>query len=230
MGGCATARGRSTSTADDGAPPPVVGIVVLAAGGSVRLGRPKQLVPFRGRTLLRHAVEVALGAAARPADAGGPTRPGVVGRYPVVVVIGAEGARTRTELSGLRVLVVDNQRWREGLSTSLRAGLTGLDATADPDAALFTTCDQPRVTSQVLRRLIDAYAASRAPVVACAYGGGLGVPALFDRSLFPELRALQGDAGARLVIAAHRDVAVPVPFPEAAVDVDTAADVAGLHG
>jgi molybdenum cofactor cytidylyltransferase len=205
----------------------VVGIVVLAAGGSKRLGRPKQLVPFHGGTLLRHAVEVALDAA-RPAGAGAPPRPGAAARHPVVVVIGAEGARTRSAISGLRVLVVDNQRWREGLSTSLRAGLTGLHATADPDAALFTTCDQPRVTSEVLHRLIDAYTAARAPVVACAYGGGLGVPALFDRSLFPELRALEGDAGARRVIEAHRDAVVSVPFPEAAVDVDTAEDVAGL--
>jgi molybdenum cofactor cytidylyltransferase len=209
----------------------VVGIVVLAAGGSTRLGRPKQLVPFRGVTLLRHAVEVALGAAARPADAGGPARSGAVRRHPVVVVIGAEGARTRTELAGLRVLVVDNQRWREGLSTSLRAGLTGLDATADPDAALFTTCDQPHVSPELLRSLVLAYEHSRPPIVACVYGGAIGVPALFDRSLFTELRELQGDAGAKRVIEAHRRDTVTVPFPGGEVDIDTAEDAARLgHG
>ena len=201
--------------------------MVLAAGGSSRLGSPKQLLPYRGRTLLRHAVEVAL-AAARPPDAGVRGRTGSGARDPVVVVIGAEGARTRSELSGLGVLIVDNQRWREGLSTSLRAGLAGLHSTAEPDAALFTTCDQPRVTPEALRRLIDTYAKSRAPVVACSYGGTLGVPALFDRSLFPELRELQGDAGAKRVIEGHRAAVVPVAFPDAEVDVDTADDVRGL--
>lgn len=187
-------------------------MIVLAAGGSARLGTPKQLLPYGGRTLLRHAAETAVAA----------------GAAHVVIVLGAEVERTRGELAGLEVRAVENARWAEGLSTSLRAGLDALEAFGHLDAALFTTCDQPRVTPEILRALLAAYGAARPPLVACAYAGAAGVPALFDRSLFASLRALAGDAGARSVIARHRARAVLVPFPDAALDVDTAEDVERL--
>lgn len=193
--------------------PQLVGIIVLAAGGSSRLGTPKQLLPYRGRTLLRHATETALAAAVGP----------------VVVVLGADAERMRSELDGLYVRAVENPRWAEGLSTSLQAGLDALEALGHIDAALIATCDQPLVTADLLRELVGAYAASRPALVACEYAGAAGVPALFDRSLFVSLRALTGDVGARSVIARHRATAVVVPFPDAARDVDTAEDVKRLE-
>jgi len=198
----------------------MVGIVVLAAGGSTRLGTPKQLVTWQGRTLLRRAVETAVEAAA---PAGGSR---------VIVVLGAEAERMRTELAGLDVRVAENPRWQEGLSTSLRAGLEALQApsagAAPVDAVLFTTCDQPRITAGTLRALTAAYGVTRPAVVACAYASAVGVPALFDRALFAELLALSGDAGAKQVIARHRDRLVAVPAPDAAFDVDTALDARRL--
>ena len=191
---------------------PVAAIVVLAAGGSARLRSPKQLVPYRGRSLLRHAVEVAL-AGEQPATG------------PVVVVLGAAAERLSPELAGLDVRVVVNDRWEEGLSSSVRAGLDALASAGAPDAALFTTCDQPLVTADLLRRIIAAYEASRSPIVACEYAGTLGVPALFDHSLWGELTELRGDAGARGVIERHLAETVRVPFPDAALDVDSAGDV-----
>jgi molybdenum cofactor cytidylyltransferase len=189
---------------------------VLAAGASTRLGTPKQLLVYEGRTLLRRAVETAFEAAA--------------GR--VVVVLGAEAGRMRAELAGLDVAAVENPAWAEGLSTSLRAGLDALDppgAAGSPvDAALFMTCDQPRVTSELLRAMIAAFAAARPPVVACSYAGAVGVPALFDRALFAEVRGLSGDAGAKRVVESHRAALVTVPAPEAALDVDTALDARRL--
>ena len=138
----------------------------------------------------------------------------------------------RAELAGLDIAIVENPDWAEGLSTSLRAGLDALDppdARGSPvDAALFTTCDQPLVTAATLRALVATYDATRPPVVACAYAGVVGVPALFDRSLFAELRALRGDAGAKRVIESHRADLVTVPAPEAALDVDTALDARRL--
>ncbi len=205
----------------------MVGIVVLGAGGSTRLGRSKQLLPYRGRTLLRHAVEVALAAARHPGT-GESAHGGETARATVAVVLGADSALMKGELSGTGVLVVDNQRWREGMSTSLRAGLTGLLATGDPDAALFLTCDQPLVTPELLAELLRLYAATRPGIVACEYGGTVGVPALFDKALFGELRELTGDAGAKRVIEAHRSGTVTVPFPGGAVDIDTAEDVSRL--
>jgi molybdenum cofactor cytidylyltransferase len=198
---------------------------VLAAGGSTRLGTPKQLIVYEGRTLLRRAVETALTAAST--TAAGPTRCGSV-----AVVLGAEAERMRAELVGLAALVVHNADWQEGLSTSLRAGLEALEsqATGDRplDAVLITTCDQPHVTPATLRAVLAVYDAARPPVVACAYAGAVGVPALFDRALFTELRALRGDAGAKRVIESHRAALVMVPAPEAALDVDTALDARRL--
>ena len=187
--------------------------MVLAAGGSARLGKPKQLVLYRGRSLLRHAAEVALAGRAAA------TRP-------VIVVLGAEAERLRPELAGLDVHVVVNDRWEEGLSTSVRAGLDALVSAGAPAAALFTTCDQPLVTAHLLRAMVAAYEASRPPppIVACAYAGTVGVPALFDRSLWGELGELRGDAGARGVIERHLAETVRVPFPDAALDVDGAGD------
>ena len=231
-------RRRPGSDAPGG--PAAVGIVVLAAGASTRLGTPKQLIVHAGRTLLRRAAETALeavnpppvadaltGAHAAPLDGTEPP-----GRVPVVVVLGAEAGRMRGELEGLDVLVAENPLWREGLSTSLRAGLDALDPPgaggSAVDAVLFTTCDQPHVTAATLRAVLAAHEATRPPVVACAYAGAVGIPALFDRTLFAELRALRGDAGAKRVIEGHRAALVTVPAPEAALDVDTAADANGL--
>ncbi len=148
----------------------------------------------------------------------------------MIVVLGAGAVRLRAELAGLDVQPVVNPRWQEGLSTSLDVALAALEATAGVDAVLFTTCDQPGVGAAALRDVIGAYAAGRPPVVASAYAGTLGVPALFDRKLFPELRALRGDAGAKAVIERHRGAAVTVPCPDAALDVDTADDARRLAG
>jgi molybdenum cofactor cytidylyltransferase len=212
---------------------------VLAAGGSTRLRTPKQLLAYQGRTLLRRAAETALEAVASTANgavAGAPAlredRAAPAARARVIVVLGSEAARMRAELAGLDVRVVENSRWAEGLNTSLRAGLDALDpasaADAAVDAALFTTCDQPDVTPDLLRKVIAAYAASRPPIVACEYAGTVGVPALFDRALFAELRELRGDAGAKRVIERHRESVARIPFSEVAFDIDTAADILRL--
>jgi molybdenum cofactor cytidylyltransferase len=203
---------------------------VLAAGASTRLGTPKQLIAYEGRTLLRRAVETALEAAA-PIAAGTQGAPPPA-RCRVVVVLGSQAGRMRAEVAGLDVTVVENPAWEEGLSTSLRAGLDALDppgaVESHLDAALFTTCDQPSVTAATLRAVLAVYDATRPPVVACAYAGAVGVPALIDRFLFAELRALRGDTGAKRVIKSYGAELVTVPAPEAALDVDTALDARRL--
>lgn len=234
-----------------------VAFVVLAAGGSRRLGTAKQLVPFRGRTLLRHAVEVAVEASGASAPDGGTPgetnlgpMAGPVGgagaRGAVIVVLGAEAARMREEVEGLPVQVAVNERWAEGLAGSVRLGLetarrlAGSGGDEGPrvatgtagrravpahslDAVLFLTCDQPFVTARLLGEIVAAFRAG-APVVACAYAGTLGIPALFGRAYFEELTALKGDAGAKRVIERHRDALATVPFEGGDVDVDEPGD------
>jgi molybdenum cofactor cytidylyltransferase len=187
------------------------GIVLLAAGGSSRLGTPKQLLAVDGDTLL--------GRAARTAVASRASR--------VVVVIGAHAEACRRALDGVSsVEVVHHAAWAEGQASSLRAGLAHLRTTGiAPGAAIVMLCDQPWVSTELLDALIDRYTATGAPVVASRYANDVvGPPALFDASVFGALDALRGDVGAKRVIVAHAAVAETVPFPAGATDIDTEAD------
>ena len=194
-----------------------VGAILLAAGGSTRLGRPKQLLAYRGRTLLRHAAEQALASRARP----------------VVVVLGADEARCQQELAGLAatdVVSVPNPDWAVGMGSSIRTGVTALMGHApDVRGAIILLCDQPLVTAEVLDTLIARHVEAPAATIAAHYAGEPGVPALFPRARFGELAQLDGASGAkRLLRATEASPLVTVPCPGAAIDVDTLADYEAL--
>jgi len=193
----------------------VIAAVVLAAGESSRLGRPKQLVEFRGRSLIRGAVE-----AAREA-----------GCSPVVVVLGAWSEPVLREIESLEIRAVVNEAWREGMGGSVRAGITELVSAGDEiEAVLLTGCDQPWLSADVMRRLIGAYRGREDPsetMAACAYAGTLGVPALFAREEFHQLLALEGDRGARDLLRAREGRVVRISWPEGARDVDLPEDLPG---
>ena len=185
---------------------------MLAAGASRRLPGPKQLLRYRGVTLVRRAAQTAVEAACGP----------------VVVVLGATALQLRFELVDLDVRIVENPHAAEGLSTSVRAGLDALCVAGDPDAVLFMTCDQPLLTADVLTQIVAAYAATRPPAVACEYGGTVGVPAQFDRALFGEQRALEGDQGAKRILERHLGQTARIPFEPGSLDIDTPEDVSRL--
>jgi molybdenum cofactor cytidylyltransferase len=188
-----------------------VGAVVLAAGSSSRMGRPKQTLRFGGESLLRRAALAALGAGCRP----------------VIVVTGAHAELSRGELDGLDAREVLNPLWETGMASSVRAGVEAL-AGADADAAVLLLCDQPHVTADIIAGLVAAHRATGRPVVASAYGGSFGVPALFVRALFAELARLEGTAGAKQVIKRHASEAHFLSFPGGEVDVDTPDDFSRL--
>ena len=186
-----------------------VGIVILAAGASKRMGMPKQLLPYRGRTLVRHAVETTLGSTCRP----------------VVVVLGANAEEIQPEVEGLSVQIVKNPHWAEGLGSSIRAGMEALMPAKDPpEAVVLALCDQPLVGSEDIQALVDAYRSTQRPIIASEYAGTLGVPALFAQPVLPELLHLAGDAGAKQVIQRHLATVWKIPCPHAAVDLDTLED------
>lgn len=192
---------------------PEVGAVILAAGSSSRMGSPKQILPFRGMSLLRRAALAALDA----------------GCSPVIVVTGANAELSRRELDGLDVREASNPRWETGMASSIVAGLEGLvGADADTEAAVFMVCDQPHVTAGVISGLVSAHRVTGRPVVASTYGGSFGVPALFSRSLFAELARLEGGAGAKQVIQRYASEACFLPFQGGEVDVDTREDFSRL--
>ena len=190
-----------------------VGAVILAAGSSSRMGSPKQILQFRGESLLRRAALAALGG----------------GCFPVIVVTGANAELSRRELDGLDAREVFNPHWETGMASSIRAGLEALlGADADIEAAVFLLCDQPHVTADVISGLAAAYRGTGRFVIASAYGGSFGVPALFGRPLFAELARLEGGAGAKQVIQRHVSEAHFLPFRGGEVDVDTRDDFSRL--
>jgi molybdenum cofactor cytidylyltransferase len=191
----------------------VIAAVILAAGESARLGQAKQLLGLGGRSLLRHAVECAIGG----------------GCDPVFVVLGARADTLLPQLSGTAARVVRNERWREGIGSSVRAGVAEVQrGWPDACAVLLLVCDQPHLTPQLVQRVRESFDGTGGRVVACEYAGTVGVPALFERSLFPELVALSGTTGAKSVLQAHADEVVAVNWPEGAIDIDRPGDLPRL--
>ncbi|MBF9221830.1 nucleotidyltransferase family protein [Hymenobacter ruricola] len=191
--------------------PTPTALLLLAAGASTRMGRPKQLLPYRGRTLLRHAAETAVAS----------------GCGPIVLVTGALNEALATEVAGLPIRTVHNPDWETGMASSIRAGLAAVQA-AKPAAVVIMLSDQPLLTPELLRQLVQQQRQTQAPIVAAAYGDTLGVPAVFTETVFPELLKLQGQAGAGRLIASHGPAVERVDFPAGLLDVDTPAQYAAL--
>jgi molybdenum cofactor cytidylyltransferase len=186
---------------------PVVA-AILAAGASRRLGRPKQLLPFDGGTLLgRIAARVCEASCAR-----------------VAVVLGAGADEIAPALDALPVEILHNEAWSEGIAASIRRAVEWARAI---DSAALVLClgDQPRLTAAHIDALAAAYRGAGS-AVASRYAGGLGVPALFDARWYSELAALRGDRGARGVLAAAQ--AIAIDWPDGVVDVDEPEHVAQL--
>jgi molybdenum cofactor cytidylyltransferase len=182
-----------------------IGIVILAAGASSRMGRPKQLLPHGNGTLLNTAISAARGSQCAP----------------IVLILGANAREILQRTATRNLIVAENKLWSEGIASSLRAGIETLKD-ADVEAAVIMTCDQPFVSAPVVDQLVYLYRGSGKAIVASQYADTLGIPALFDRSIFPELLKLSGDMGARAIIQRHLPETAILNFPEGVIDIDTA--------
>lgn len=191
-----------------------IGGILLAAGGSARLGRPKQLLNFKGKTLIRRAAETLVDSQCDP----------------IVVVLGAEIKHSTAELSDLDVHIFVNETWQDGMSTSIVCGLHALlDAAPDLEAIVITLCDQPHVNSADIDALINAFHNTGNTIVAAQYGETIGVPALFSKPIFEDLRQLKGDKGARNIIHENRETVETVVSEKAVIDIDTLDDFDRLN-
>jgi CTP:molybdopterin cytidylyltransferase MocA len=192
-----------------------VAAIILAAGASRRLGQPKQLLTLQDETLLARAVRLA-----QEADAS-----------PILAVLGSNFREIRVAISSSNAISVHNDRWRQGIASSIHAGLRALSVCAPEVAgALLMGCDQPRVTADHLRALINTFSSQDSPaILASSYAGVLGVPAVFPQNTFAELKALRGDKGARSVIEKGSHPVIAVECAGGEIDIDSPADLAQLQ-
>ncbi len=183
-----------------------VAAIVLAAGRSTRMGGPnKLLADIGGRPMVRIVVDQVLASRARP----------------VIVVTGHQRERVEAALSGLAVTFVHNANFADGLSTSLKAGISALPTQAD--GAVVCLGDMPHVDAALIDRLIGAFDPERgALVVVPTIAGKRGNPVVWSRRFFPDLASLDGNVGARHLIAGYQEAVVEVPTDKGAlVNVDT---------
>jgi molybdenum cofactor cytidylyltransferase len=194
----------------------VVDAILLAAWSSSRLGRRKQLLPTGGGTSLAGAAAAFQGAAPR--------------RLLIVVAAGADELRASLKGAPFAFEVIENRGWQAGLGSSIRAGMAALDRDPPADGVLLGVCDQPLIPAAHFVRLRGVFSSSPDRIVASVHGGTTGVPALFPRALYTELRVLPAAWGVTPVIAHHARRVLRVPCAEAAFDNDTATDYGSLLG
>jgi molybdenum cofactor cytidylyltransferase len=185
-------------------------VLILAAGASTRLGQPKQLVKLGGRPALHIVVSNAVAVAS----------------HAVTVVAGAHARETTHLLAHSPASVIVNRHWGEGMGGSLRFGVAALPPACE--AVLILLGDQVGVTADDLKRLAAAWQGEESLIAASVYDQHVGVPAIFPRLTFAELSELRGDRGARTVLERNSYRLVRVPMPNAAIDLDTPADLAAL--
>jgi len=188
--------------------------LILAAGGSRRLGRPKQLEPWGDSTLLGRVVSV---AREMPVDE-------------IWVVVGAESEKILAETDLGDAGVIENPEWEEGIASSLRVGLDALTRLSRVERVVIMMGDQPDVSPEVVERLLEEHKRAKRPVSIPKYRYTLGNPVVVDRSLWSRMMSLKGDEGAMRLWRAHPEWVNEVWFPEQPPrDVDTEADVVELR-
>ncbi|WP_194776999.1 nucleotidyltransferase family protein [Pararhodonellum marinum] len=190
--------------------PQKTAVLILAAGASTRLGRPKQLLGPSGESLLEKSLKAALG----------------LKNVTCLVMLGAHHEVIGQRLSEYSAHFLVNTDWESGMSSSLKKGLKLLIDTEDPDQVVLMVCDQPYVDTTLLQKLIDKQQSSKKDIIACTYEDNLGVPSLFTRTYFHKLLHLEGQDGAKKIIYQEENDRETVDFPEGIFDIDTWKDYA----
>lgn len=188
-------------------------VIILAAGASLRLGQPKQLLQYNNRSFLENTITIAKAVT-----------------HNVVVVTGAHSCTIQQHLQGNVVQLLHNSNWQQGMASSIRCGLQHLmEHLPFLASVIVLLCDQPYIDEVHLHSLIKAHSAGENKIIASFYSGTAGVPALFPKSYFPDLLKLSGSEGARKIIADNLLKTVLIPFERAATDIDTLADYEQLQ-
>lgn len=183
-------------------------IIILAAGNSSRLGKPKQLLPYRQKTLIEHIVAEALQTAA-----------------PVTVVTGAAAKEVTACLKSKDVVLLYNPDWPSGMASGIAVGLANALSLNDQlRNIILTVCDQPFVTTELFKQLLNAQHQTGKGIIACRYADTVGTPVLFDAKYFERLKELSGQEGAKRLLNTYSDDVATVPFTDGRIDIDTEED------
>lgn len=186
-----------------------IGIIILAAGASRRMGQPKQLLKWQGKSLIQHVCKLALSTDCSP----------------VILVLGANADVIRAGLATRGMNIVVNADWQLGMGGSLKAGINKLvEINPAVDAAIILLVDQPLVDNHHIQKLLESYEATDKKIIASAYNQTLGVPALIDRGYFKKLQTIRADQGARVLIQKEIESVASIPFPVGALDLDRPED------
>jgi len=189
------------------------GIIILAAGSSTRLGKPKQLLSYQNKPLIKHITGEAV----------------KMNLYPIVIVTGAIAEQVLIALNKENAEIVYNGHWQEGMASSIVAGISKMLLLDDKvEAVLIAVCDQPFVTAELLQELIKKKAETNKGIVACTYSDTAGTPVLFDRNYFVHLQQLKGSEGAKKLLKLYEADVTTVPFPQGSIDIDTEEDYKNL--
>ena len=188
-----------------------IAAIVLAAGASIRMnGRVKQLLPWRGETLIENAIELATQSHTDE----------------TLVVLGAHADAIQPFVAKTSARIVINPQWESGHATSIRAGLRAL--APEIAAAIFINADQPFLTCEVINALIQCYRDTDAPIIAFVCAGKRGSPVLFDRAYFAELEDLRGEQGGRELLEKYPVACIEFDDTRFGIDVDTWEEYANL--
>jgi molybdenum cofactor cytidylyltransferase len=188
-----------------------ISILILAAGSSSRLGQPKQLVMFEGKTLIERITQTALSVSEQ-----------------ILVVLGANSSliKPKLEVFSTQINIIENPNWQTGMGTSISLGVEHLPPKSDGVIILLT--DQPLISQVLLQKMVQTFAEKNYPIVACDYGNQLGVPILFDKCFFPELKNLKGEQGAKLFLNKYSNKITSIEFEDGFFDIDTPEDLQKL--
>jgi molybdenum cofactor cytidylyltransferase len=184
-------------------------IVILAAGSSSRFGSAKQLLHFNNKTLLQHVIDEAMDSGAEP----------------VIVVTGANADEVEKEIKNKKVEFVFNKSWKEGMASSIVAGVKkAITLINDIEKIIITVSDQPFVSSTLFKQLYQTQEKNVQQIVACSYADTIGTPVLFTQNYFDALMSLEGEEGAKKILKANNSDVATIDFPQGAIDIDTQKD------
>jgi len=188
-------------------------VIILAAGRSMRMGSPKQLLKYRNKSLLQHAIDTALESKVQK----------------VVVVLGYEAGEIESQIHKKSALIIKNPEWDSGMASSIRRGIDFLQK-QEPivDNVLIMVCDQPHVSKELITLMIHTQKERNNSIIACTYANTLGTPVLFHNQHFEELSQLTGDRGAKSILNNYAGSIVTIPFESGSIDIDTSENYKNL--